>query len=334
MSPRLSFRAVVIACELVERDAEALAVVGDEAAQVVHRAVEALCRVGHFVGRVGQHGGDVGQVGVERGEQIAARRQCGHQQLQVAHRAEDVGAVVAERRNRLRELDDRVARGIALAAQVVRGGVDELAHRARPAGRGGLQRVGELLQLLTEVVPLDRNRGAFLRNRRAGSQFRAAGVCRDELDRPRADQRRRQDRRLGVGGHRVLSVDRERHLRARSAAVRSSPRCRRRRRGCGPRRRCRGRWCWRSRRRRCPGDAVPPRRGHHGDRDGKDDDEARRERDPQRHASTCSLPSACGRAGPAARRSAAVVRPGAGPSAGGPGGGPPGGGAGSGSRYG
>ena len=107
--------------EPVEGDAETLSVLGDEAAQVVHRAVEALRRIGHFVGRVGQHRGDVGQVRVERGEQITAGGQGGYQQLQVAHRAEDVCAVVTERRNRLGEFDYRVARGVTLAAQVVRG---------------------------------------------------------------------------------------------------------------------------------------------------------------------------------------------------------------------
>ena len=83
-SPRLSLRAVVIALSRSTVTPEAFAVLGDEAAQVVYRAVEALRRVGDFVGRVGQHGGDVGEVRVERGEQITARGQRGHQQLQVA----------------------------------------------------------------------------------------------------------------------------------------------------------------------------------------------------------------------------------------------------------
>ena len=42
-----------------------------------------------------------------------------------------------------------------------------------------------------------------------GSEFRAAGVCRDQLDGARSDKRRRQYRRLRIGGHRVLLVDRE-----------------------------------------------------------------------------------------------------------------------------
>ena len=114
--------------------------------------------------------------------------QRGYQQLQVAHRAEDVGAVVAERRNRLGQLDDGVARGVTLAAQVVCGGVDEFAQRACPALSGGLQGVGQLLQLPAQVVPLDGHRGPFLGNGRAVSQFRTTGVDRDELDRPRGDQ--------------------------------------------------------------------------------------------------------------------------------------------------
>ena len=67
---------------------------------------------------------------------------------------EDVGAVVAEGRNGLRQLDDGVADVGALPAQIVGGGVDERTQRAHAAGLGGLQRVGQLLQLLTEVDPI------------------------------------------------------------------------------------------------------------------------------------------------------------------------------------
>ena len=100
-------------------------------------------------------------------------------------RAEEVGAVVAERRERLRQLDDGVADVGALAAQVVGGGVDERAQRADPAGLGRLQRLGELLQLLAEVVELHRNRGAVLRDDRAVCHHRTAGVGGGELDRAR-----------------------------------------------------------------------------------------------------------------------------------------------------
>ena len=115
-SPRLSFSAVVIDVELVDGDAETFAVLGEEAAQVVHRAVETLGRVRR------SHSGELdntvvtsARFDVERGEQVAARRQGRHQQLQIAHGAEDVGAVVAERGNRLRQLDHRVARGVTVA---------------------------------------------------------------------------------------------------------------------------------------------------------------------------------------------------------------------------
>ena len=52
-----------------------------------------------------------------------------HQDRQVLQRGEDVVAVVAERRNRLRQFDEGVTDVGALAAQVVGGGVD----RTRPA---------------------------------------------------------------------------------------------------------------------------------------------------------------------------------------------------------
>ncbi len=81
-------------------------------------------------GLLARHGADVGQVGVERRQQIAAGGQRGYQQLQVADGAEDVGAVIAQCRDRLRQFDHRVPGGIALAAQILRRAVDELADRA------------------------------------------------------------------------------------------------------------------------------------------------------------------------------------------------------------
>ena len=75
--------------------------------------------------------------------------------------------MVAERRNGLRQLDDGVADVGALAAQVVGGGVDERTQRADAAGLGGLQQFGEPLELGAQVVPLDRHRGAVLRDDRA-----------------------------------------------------------------------------------------------------------------------------------------------------------------------
>ncbi len=59
-----------------------------------------------------------------------------------------------------------------LAAQVVGGGVDELAERTHPARLCRLQRIGELLQLFTQIIPLQRNSGALLRNDRTIGQLR------------------------------------------------------------------------------------------------------------------------------------------------------------------
>ena len=71
------------------------------------------------------------------------------------------------------------------------------------------------------VVPLHRNRGAVLRDHRVVGHHRPAGVGRGELDGARGHQRRRQDHRLGVGGHLVLAVVPERDLDPCRAAARS-----------------------------------------------------------------------------------------------------------------
>ncbi len=79
--------------------------------------------------------------------------------------------------NGLGQFDDRVADVGALTAQVVRGGVDERAQRADSAGFGGLQVLGELLQLFAEIVPFHRNRGAVLRHHGAVGHLRSPGVA-------------------------------------------------------------------------------------------------------------------------------------------------------------
>jgi hypothetical protein len=61
-----------------------------------------------------------------------------HQRRQIFESAEEVFAVVAECGQCLRQLDDRVADGGTLPAQVVGGRVDELTQRAHAARLGGL----------------------------------------------------------------------------------------------------------------------------------------------------------------------------------------------------
>ena len=198
--------------QLVRRGADRLAVVGDEALHVADDRVEVLDRLSDLVRVVGQHRGHRGQVVVELLEQIGAVVQRRHQRRQVLDGGEDVVAVVAERRNRLRQFDDGVADGGALPAQVVGGGVDECTQRAHAARLGGLQQFGEPLQLVAQVIPLDRHRGAVLRDDRAVGHGGPAGVGRGQLDGPARHQLRRQDRGLGIGGDLVLAVEPERDL--------------------------------------------------------------------------------------------------------------------------
>ena len=121
--------------------------------------------------------------------------------------------MVAERRNRLRQLDNGVADGGALPAQVVGGGIDERTQRAHAARLGGLEQFGQPLKLGPQVVPLDRHRGAVLRDDRAVGHRGPAGVGRRQLDRPARHQLRRQDRGVGIGGDFVLAIEPERDLR-------------------------------------------------------------------------------------------------------------------------
>ena len=80
----------------VECDTHCLPVVRQELAHVCQCAIETLHRIGDFVGRVRQQRRHASQILVERGQQIAAGVQRRHQQLQIAHRAEDVVSVITE----------------------------------------------------------------------------------------------------------------------------------------------------------------------------------------------------------------------------------------------
>ena len=187
-SPRLSFSAVVSEVSWSKVVPSPSRFSATKPRRSVTAASRPVVCVRHLVGRVGQHGGDIGQVRVERGEQVTARRQCRDQQLQIAHRAEDVGAVITKCRHRLGEFDYRVACRFTLTAQVGRRGVDELAYGAHSTWRRGLQGVGELLQLLTEVVPLDGHRGALLQMVPPAASSGSARVRGHQLDRPRTHQ--------------------------------------------------------------------------------------------------------------------------------------------------
>ena len=192
--------------------AQALAVIGHERLYQTDRVGEILHSGADLVRVVGQRAGHRGQVLVQRPHHIGAVLQCRDQDRQVLDRGEDIGAVVTDGRNRLGQFDQGGANVGALAAQVVRGGVDEGTEFADPAGLGGLQRLGDAVQLFADIVVLDRHHGAVLVDHGVVLQHRTTGVGRGQLDCPRRHQHRREDRRIDVGGHLVACVVPERDL--------------------------------------------------------------------------------------------------------------------------
>ena len=134
MSSRLSFSAVdtdASLSDVVPSDSRLSATKLRDVADDVGQRGD---RVADLVRIVGQQAGHRGQVLVQLSHQVAAGLQCRHENRQVLHRAEEVVAVVAERRNRLGQLHDGVADGDSLAAQVVRGGGHERSEGADAAG--------------------------------------------------------------------------------------------------------------------------------------------------------------------------------------------------------
>ena len=190
MSSRLWFSAVVTEASLSDvvpmvslLSATKLCHVADDVVDVLHRSAD-------LVRAVGEQTGDACEVLVELAHQIGARLQRRDQDRDVLDRAEQVLAVVAERGEGLRQLDQRVADVGALSPQVVRRGADELAERADAAGLGRLQRVGEPLQLLRRSSHSTGT--AVCCNGIDGvvSDRRAAGVGRGQLDGAHGHQRR------------------------------------------------------------------------------------------------------------------------------------------------
>ena len=198
--------------QFLRRGTQRVAIVGDETLHLVHGDVEVTHRGRDLVGIVGEQPGHRSQVLVELTHQVGAVLQRRHQGREVLDRREDVGALVAQCRERLRQFDDRVTDVGALSAQVVGGGVDHRPQRADPARLGRLQRLAEHLQLPAHLVPLDRHGGAFDRDHGVVFHHRSARVGRSQLDGARGDQRGRQDRCVGVRGDVVAVVVPERDL--------------------------------------------------------------------------------------------------------------------------
>src|SRR6201999_706049 len=108
--------------QVVARQADGVAVVGDEALHVGDDIIHVTYRAADLVGVVGQQGGHRGEVLVELLEQITAIPQGRHQCRQVADCGEDVATVVPERRKCLGQFDSRISDLCALAPHVVGGG--------------------------------------------------------------------------------------------------------------------------------------------------------------------------------------------------------------------
>ena len=146
MSSRLSTRAWDIDASLSDVVPIASRLSATNAVTSVDRGVEIDDRSADLVGIVGHQRGHRGQVVVELTHQVRAVVQGRHQRRQVLECGEYVVAVVAERRNRLRQLDDR-CRGCwrpcprRLSAVVLM----NAPIGADAAGLGGLQALGEFL---------------------------------------------------------------------------------------------------------------------------------------------------------------------------------------------
>ena len=343
MSSRLSTSAVVIDRQLVRRGAERLAVVGDEALHVADDGVEVLDRLPDLVGVVGQQRRDRRQVLVELPSRsvLSCSADTRIDRFLTVAKMSVLWSPSAD--NACDSLMT-VSRMVApcprrLSAAVLTNAPSVLT----PPGSVGCSSSVSRSKLLAHVVPLDRHRGAVLRDHRAVLQRRARRCRRASAGSPeRSPAAATGSTALASAGTLYVAVDPERDLDPVGLRLDLVDSRRPARRGCARRRRGRGRCCCRSTPTTMVRSIVTG--GPHGDDHAGD-----------QHQRPGPRPATCGTSAPAitagapgtaagphrvparrpVRASAPVrTRAPAAAGAGGPGGGPPGGGAGSGSRYG
>ncbi len=91
--------------ELLRGRPQRITVLRYEALHLAHRNVQIAYGPGDFIGIIGEQTGHRGQVLVELTHQVGAVLQRRHQGRQVLDGRENVGAVIAQCRERLRQLD-------------------------------------------------------------------------------------------------------------------------------------------------------------------------------------------------------------------------------------
>ena len=110
------------------------------------------------------------------------------------------------------EVLDRLVEGGALAAEVVRGHLEQVGEGALAVGAGRAERDVEVVEARVDLVELERHRGAVGAELGAVGEHGPAVVRRRELDEPVADDRRRDDHGAGVLGDLHVGVVGHRHL--------------------------------------------------------------------------------------------------------------------------
>ena len=125
--------------QLVRGNAQRLAVFVQKGGGLLRYLIVRSEQFSEPVGLLGQRSRDRGQVLVQLAQQTTAVMQRRDQSSQIFEAAVKVAAMVAERGNGLRQLDNGVPDICSLAAQVFSRGVDERPQRADPARLGGLQ---------------------------------------------------------------------------------------------------------------------------------------------------------------------------------------------------
>ena len=183
-----------------------------------YRTVEALGRVGDSFGELDNTVVTSARFALNAASRSLLEDSADTNSCRLRDGAEDVGAVVAERRNRLGEFD-RPCR-VRCRRRPRRLSAAVLMNSPTGLGPPGVVGCRESVSFSSCWRKSSHSMGTAVRSSGmvgARREFRAAGVGRDELcvgACATGQGGRREDRRLGVGGHRELRVDREGDLRA------------------------------------------------------------------------------------------------------------------------